>query len=441
MIRLSTKMPSLTRHGAGRPPGATQVDLLGIHAERVAEEDARRRSNGRKWPVAKNDLSVMLKILIHRRIAPWSNHRAYPRIRAVASELLTLRNLHAHGEECLGEYARLVDTSRRLLELLGLPIPAQLTPVDRETPASKVGVESMVLASRTQVSLSRLDKEIASLGELGEQIIGVITRAGELSAQARQAFDDACADLNMQDPDWNAFTLHFNDACEPIGAAVLELLATAERAQADWFETSDPHLEALAQFSRCELSNPFLLAPAMLNLSSLNIEVVELYLADAERLAELIESGQLEDARVVSQSAAGRELTRRLEEGQRLIASVNNDDAWRELLRRASQLSDASPMSNAFVVSANLALLHAEKDDDGNWTAEAIPYVRDAVARLRFEAGMEPGTSFESLLVQALKFEGEIYSDLGRTEEAIQSFARANEIVDRYPTSDPAVGG
>lgn len=39
--------------------------------EVVAEEDARRRKDGRRFPVSKTDLSVLLKALIHRRIHPW----------------------------------------------------------------------------------------------------------------------------------------------------------------------------------------------------------------------------------------------------------------------------------------------------------------------------------------------------------------------------------
>lgn len=37
----------------------------------LAEDDARRKS--RKWPVTKTDVTVMLKVLVHRRVEPWGS--------------------------------------------------------------------------------------------------------------------------------------------------------------------------------------------------------------------------------------------------------------------------------------------------------------------------------------------------------------------------------
>lgn len=46
-----------------------------------------------------------------------------------------------------------------------------------------------------------------------------------------------------------------------------------------------------------------------------------------------------------------------------------------------------------------------------------------------------------STLVRALRFEGQICSDLGQTCDAIKAVARADEIVDRYPAADTAIKG
>ncbi len=167
----------------------------------VAEEDARRHKNGRKWPVSKKDLAVMLKVLIHRRIEPWSNLREYQRMRAFASEILTLRNLHAHGDECDGEHGRLIDTGGRMLTLLDIPVPEALRPLSIELAKSAGGDGAVQLASQEALApISRWDAQLAHLGEVGEQVKTVFVRAWELDGAVCSAAKDALAAAHPDAP-------------------------------------------------------------------------------------------------------------------------------------------------------------------------------------------------------------------------------------------------
>ena len=405
----------------------------------VAADDAKRRSNGRKFPVAKNDLYVLLRVLMHRRIEPWATIKTYPRIRAFAGEVLSLRNLHAHGDDCLGEYTRLVDTGRRMLEMLTLPIPDNLKSVDRQARPALSESNAALLDVRPQIRIGRLDAEIATLGEEGEQLLHILARAFELSTVMLQDFNDGLARLDPQDPDWGTFSERTFETSKTAGAEVLELLTATDRIETERSDSLDPRLEVLGLAARCQLLTPLLASAAGAHLSALESQAGDLYSADVARIAELIESSQSDDALALLEDSESKELLQRVEEGMRLLAPAGSTNIWRELIQAASRLDDASPIGNIFVAFASIELAASAKDGEGNWTNEALPHIQEAILRLRFEAGTEPGSTYESVLVRALRFEGEIYSDLGRSDEALRSFARADEIVDRYPAADPAI--
>lgn len=76
-------------------------------------------------------------------------------------------------------------------------------------------------------------------------------------------------------------------------------------------------------------------------------------------------------------------------------------------------------------------------DDSTIENDEALRLVRDSIARARMLAAMDPGSPYETWLIWWLRREGKLCNDFGRPDEATRAFARADEIIDRYPTADP----
>jgi hypothetical protein len=135
-----------------------------------------------------------------------------------------------------------------------------------------------------------------------------------------------------------------------------------------------------------------------------------------------------------------KSLQQRLDASRQLAPpSESHVDRTREMIRLASRMGDAGALPNMLIAMGNSELAMAVKEGsaDNEELSKAVPLIRDAVARLRLLAGMEPGSSYESALVRALRFEGETLNDLGQSDEASRAFARADEIIDRYPTADP----
>ncbi len=124
-------------------------------------------------------------------------------------------------------------------------------------------------------------------------------------------------------------------------------------------------------------------------------------------------------------------------EVNRLLSAMGSIDLSQEIQQVASQLGEESLLANSMLAWESVDAAMSSRDEAGHWTREALPHLREAISRLRFEAGMEPGTGTESTLVRALRLEGEAFNDVGQPEDALKSFARAAEIVDRYPSADP----
>jgi hypothetical protein len=414
---------------------AAMVEAYGQEWDNVvAEDDAKRRSNGRKFPVSKRDLVVLLKTIIHRRIEPWSSLGGYPRIRAFASEVLSLRHIHHHGDDCVGEYARLLDTANRMLLLLAVAVPRGLEPLNRV--AANVPVEVAATAERPQAPTNLLDAEVARLGESGGRLAEILVRASELSRALYEQGKQAILALDPENPDAGTFQSRLNQAFELTGAEVVELLAETHQLEADRAELGDGVWEVLTLWVRCELSGGVLGPAARLHASTLELTLEKEL---QWRLNEWIAQDSLDRHNAPELPEFDED---RRAEVRKIIAFVEgHSDRRQELIRLASQLDEANPLANLAIVYANLELAAASKETgpQGGWNTEALPFVRDAIARVRLDAGREPGSVSETLLVFALRLEGEICNDLGRTDDAIQAFARADEIVDRYPAADPSL--
>lgn len=393
--------------------------------ERVAEEDAKRRSNGRKFQVSKGDLAVMLKVIQHERIAPWSNSKTNsdPRIRSFASEMLTLRNLFSHGDECLDEHARLRDTAGRFLKLLGLPIPHGLQVSDDAQRDKSSSVQMMAASGPITMINALVADELTRLGGSGDDVQQLLDRVETV----RKVFyrevlesldpDPESAEAELVEkalPGLLSYTLN-----RPVGAEVLEILDELARLE----DTANKHgsdvLGVLVLFIRCQL----LALPEGLALPSLAFDAINhpSFTAGSEEQKADREARQAETRKAASQ----REMLTKL-------IPLAGAKGWHELISLAATLKDRS-MSNAMIFLGKGGVIADPTTSD----EEAVGLVRDCTQISRMFAAMEPGAQWETWLVGLLRLEGRLCNDLGRPEEATQAFARADEIIDRYPGADP----
>lgn len=363
--------------------------------ERIASEDARRRASGRKYPVSKTDLSVLLKVIQHERIAPWAGTQSDPagRIRSFASELLTLRNLYAHGDECLGEHDRLLDTAGRLLRMLGLPMPDGLDP---EQPSSTADSQTAAIAELSQFSIydQQLLNEVERLGPAG-------WRLQEIGARAFEISEIKVGRLAVANGDYDQMKQALINFVDEFGPESLDLIDETESIMSRLDDTAI----ALRAFALHTLDSVLWSMP----------DTAAIYLGrNQSRFQEEAFLDRL------------RWLTKHRE-------SVV--ERSREIARLARQLNDGEVLPNIMIGSANFML---EIDSDPE---EVLRLRRDTVERIRLLAAIDPGSDREGMLVRALRREGEQCNDMGRTDEAVRAFARADEIVDRYPTADPGLEG
>ena len=403
----------------------------------VSEENARYRKSSRRYPVAKNDLAVLLQQLLRRRIEPWQSRDAYPQVKAYASEILSLRNIHSHGGECVGEYERLLDTGRRLLVALDLSVPESLMP---ELPPAVESAHALVAAAgRAPAELDPLDDDLAELGPTGVALLAIFSRTGELSNLLTSVFNAALQSLDLERPDSGAFREQFVSGAERVGGEVVDQLAKTYELEAGRGDAVNADLDLLTFAVRCELLNPQLGGAAKLHVLELEREFDRV----ASKGVEAISNREGDAAPDLS--GFGKlvgDLRERIDGIEKMLAFGQSDSMrWRSLIQLADGLRDDHPFANMLVASASLHLVDAlrDADEDDGWHSEALPVVRSAVSRLRFEAATKPGSDVESLLVHALRLEGGLCNDLGLADEAIKAFARADEIVDRYPTADPSI--
>lgn len=371
----------------------------------VANGDAKRRPDGRKQLISKTDLAVMLKVIQFQKIDPWSPAGSYPnpRIRSYASEILTLRNLFAHGDECLNENARLLDTAGRFLELLGVPIPESLGTPD-PVPASASDMDRSDVAAGTSSNVNQVFNDVISrLGARGEVIAQLLARAEIVQRvtyrMALESFDAEPGSpeealIRKDLPGLLSLTLD-----KPVGKEVLDLLNELRGLDADADQVDSTVLRVLAQFVRCVLLDD----PSGVAALSLAFEAIEKTDADAGDQMELVTNS--------------------------IRRGVEN---WRHLIELARGIKERS-LSDTMIVMGNSAVARDSSTD----TEESLVLVRDTSTRLRMFAGMEPGAKYEGWLIACLRFEGRLCNDLDRADEAMRAFARADEIIDRYPAADP----
>ena len=403
----------------------------------VSEENARYRKSSRRYPVAKNDLAVLLQQLLRRRIEPWQSRNAYPQVKAYASEILSLRNIHAHGGECVGEYERLLDTGRRLLVALDVSVPESLMP---ELPPAVESAHALVAAAgRAPAELDPIDNDLAELGPTGVALLAIFTRIGELSNLLTSLVNAALQSLDPERPDSGAFREQFASGAERVGAEVVDQLAKTYEIEAGRGDAVNADLDLLTFAVRCELLNPPLGGAATIYVEELKMELVRLVSKETEAISKR-EGDAAPDLSDFEKLA--RDLRERIDGIEKMLAFGHSDAMrWRSLIQLADGLRHDHPFANMLVASASLRLVDAMRyaDEDEDWRSEALPFVRSAVSRLRFEAATKAGSIAESRLVHALRLEGGLCNDLGLVDEAIKAFARADEIVDRYPTADPSI--
>jgi hypothetical protein len=350
--------------------------------DRIADEDAKRRPNGRRYPVAKTDLAVLLKVIQFERIEPWAGAaRPDPRIRSYASEILTLRNMWAHGEDCIGEHARLRDTASRFLRLLDLEVPAALA-TNVKQPAS----ETTDIVP-TDLPPGDFEREIRGLGPEGE-------RLGALLAEMTQLVSRIGASADRDD-------------MAVVGADVVRILDETESLGSDAaYQTAS--LQALIRFIRVAiLGNELIRLALVAYVVNLPEPTTNEGFAEAAEQLERFTAWKMVDAEKLN----------------------------RETIHTASQMPEGSIIASTIILTCDLDL----SNDPNVEPEDKLELLRDASARARMLAAMEPGSSWETYTALLLRREGKLCNDLGRSDEAIRAFARADEIIDRYPAADPDI--
>lgn len=369
--------------------------------DRIATEDAERRGSGKKYPVSKTDLAVLLKAIQFQRIAPWGEGRSDPRIRSFASEILTLRNLHAHGDDCSGEHDRLIDTVSRLLRLLGLPIPEGLEPERSNAEAhTATGVAMPATAS---IFDGRLTAEVQRLGPTGVRLMEIWERAAAIGhSYFAIELDPLAATDGRPEQVEQARGLVVG-----LGAEVLDLLEEAATIETRIGDDSTA-LRALGLATSANLVDfPW-------------DHVVVLY-AQIMLARETERGGVLGDEWPLIEAKLDRFTELRSARRKK----------WGEVVLLARKLNDGELLPNILILMGNLELSSEAEPD------QALELTRDSVARARMLAAIDPGSQNETNLVRLLRREGALCNDLGRTEDAVRAFARADEIIDRYPMADP----
>lgn len=383
--------------------------------ERVADEDAKRRSSGRRQAVSKSDLAVMLKVIQHERIVPWSNPNTYPdpRIRSFASEILTLRNLFSHGNECSNEHTRLLDTASRFLRLLDLPVPDGLAAPDRNVASGADDEVAVTVTEKPPVIPDLLEREVALLGEPVKRLWEMFSMAGKLGFEL-VFLGISAVKASQQKEIMEAAVGETMPRISTAGAEVFALLEETYRLEADGDHDSTVQ-KVLAQLVRCLILNGEILRIATVH-----------YLLDSVPSAR-DSSGE--------DSPQFNIALDRLRVFNEWMESTPSDRSY-DLIRLANRLDEGSPIANYAIIFAYRQLLK----DPIIESEEELRILRDCSARSRMLAAMQPGGFDETELVEFLRLEGKLCNSLGLSDEATEAFTRAAEIVDRYPAADPDVG-
>lgn len=391
--------------------------------DHLAVANSQRRRDGRKLAVSKNDLAVLLKAILFERIEPWATKATYSRIRGYAGEILAVRNLFAHGDECSGEYQRLVDTAARMFQSLELAVPEDLRPSagDRVSPqfeqsASQRSGSSLILDGHAEGELA---DELGSLGEAGKSAAAIFVRAQQIIDEISAAVMNAARSGEIENI---LFPLKRAD----FGSEALELFeALFLLEQSD--DVKAPMDQLLLRFTRYVLSdrNNYLESAAKFTLLQ--------KIRDAENYASSVGGEGWKDDREAPTFVAYSDSWARLHRFTELTSERSRIDYARDVLALAGQVPSSGVVVAVAIINVSIDLL----EDESTERAEALQIVRECVARCRSHAARGSGSVFETFTAMFLRREGQILIDLDLPEEALKSFARADEIIDRFPTSDP----
>ncbi len=395
----------------------------------VSADDAQRYSKPKRH-VSKNDLAVLLKILQFRKMKPWSDLADYQRVRVLASELTSVRNLHAHSDECVDELSRLIDTSGRLLRALGLT-----TPIELEQMKTESSVTPIAPATQHEQALIDPDADI-SIGESGDRLAEIWSRGIELNeglgdqmkGRIRAVVAGDLAADQIMDEAMEALVFSAGEEVVDLIAETYSLEVKAEQPHRD-------AVRALALSVRCQLSEPLFAASVLSHKADLQGRAID-------RLSQLVEEESPSERKArdsFENDLVLQPLHDRLDMIERVVPDpVNRWDNWREVTRLAQKLNDGDSLPNLLILNSNMVLLSGvEGSDSQDARDDELTLVRDSIVRSRMLASQRPGSLAETTLVMLLRREGRICADAGKSEEAIQAFARADEIVDRYPGADP----
>lgn len=277
------------------------------------------------------------------------------------------------------------------------------------------GERAAVLAAAPavhQLSQDPFWEESARLGEAGGRLGAIWNRAGELSTSFLAVARDAgFLPGSSTPPDRDRGMQLALD----IGRESLALIEETFRLEGDGEGQSGIARKALALAARASL---------FFQLAFSQFYIQQQVLA--------IESGVSE-----MNAAQSRAATAEVADWTTKLALIGEviavrTDLWRTVIELAKQLNDGEGLPNLLILAANSGLEEFVETPD-----EKLALVRDSVIRSRLLAAANPGSSSETLLAMMLRQEGAICNDLGRPDEAVRAFARADEIIDRYPAADP----
>ena len=463
--------------------------------DRVAKENAARFTNGKRFPVSKNDLQVLLKRIQFEPIKPWGTRPDRARIGAYAAELVSVRNLWAHGGSLQGEHARLADTVRRLLDTLDLPIPEGLVPDEPSRSVANMGSSRAVLSTEIVATMAAPDAVQEAVDRLGETVrrpAQIFTAWVGGGAWNELGFPDLRDDMDA--------TVHallrlhvavaevdeILEQSRETGAGlprVLALLAKAEQLSVGQEIRRQSVVIALKRVEHMKVlrdidadkRGEFLARLGTVDEESdqdkiRRIEDVVLRQYElawewqqresapgADPMpAPLLDPVKLRDRAIKHLKAMQAEVLRSFEwiDDQQdetfdracatiqplaeAVEQVSADPARlpSQAIRVAARLPEGLTLGHQALVYANF-LLSDLLEEQGD---SALALLREAVAHQRMLVGLAPAADVEAerMLASLLQMEGYLCNDLGRSDEAIRAFARADEIVDRYPFADPS---
>ena len=438
--------------------------------EMVSDEETKRRNSGRKWVVKKNDLATLLQAMIYRRIDPWQKLDQYPRIRGFVSEVQVLRNLYAHGDACTNEYERLIDTTSRLLVALGLPVPSSLVPqnlaatTDRTDRVDERRQLPFELPAAEWARLSATGRRLLEVTNGGDrpteaELVDLLTETHrlEVARDNTQAIETALA-LVIRGSLWLEFKVHDYEMSLKTKRYDLktklleELMVQRETIDLQLQQEPDERLmQEIRGRARQSIHEIKLHALDEARLQGPDEEIRQRIDLLRKQLIDEYEEGQraVEGATTDHQHTERpsiqvledelAEIDARIDELSRVRPIDSGAERWGEVIRLAAELRDGDRLTNWLTMIGAWGLFdEAKKSGHAGWRQEARPHLTDAIASARILAGTNPGSDDERTLILLLRQEGELCNDLELPDEAIQAFARADEITDRYPLADPA---